>query len=152
MTARQGGIMISMTNPPAPPGARRGAMPLAAIAEVFREDLATGRRESDTWRLLYGFADDFRGSDTEGRRWLITAEPALTGHGGLDATLAGMAEFFAGEGGLGVPAWTNGPARFAVPWYFIASATYQHAYVLARTPVAFTRHGVFIAREAFDRA
>lgn len=137
---------------PPPPGTRRGAASLAVIAGQLRDDLAAGRKDSDMWRLLYGFADDFRGSDPDGKRWLIAAEPALTGRGGLDAALAGMAEFFAAEAGQPAPAWVNGPSRFAVPWYFVASAAYQHAYVLARTPVAFTRHGVFIAREAFDRA
>jgi hypothetical protein len=135
-----------------PPGTRRGAVSLAGLAPQIREDLATGRKESDTWRLLYGFADDFRGSSTEGKRWLIGDEPALTGRRGLDAALAGMAEFFAGEAGLPVPAWVNGESRVAVPWYFVASSTWQHAYVLARTPAAFKAHGVFIAREVFDRA
>jgi hypothetical protein len=135
------------------PHLSRGAVSLAGIALRFRDDLASGRPEPDMWRLLYGFADDFRGSDETGKRSLIAQEPPLTGHQGLDATLAGMAEFFAREAGMSSPPpWVSAPSRFAEPWYWIASHTWQHAYVLTRTPIVFKRHGVFIARENFDRA
>jgi hypothetical protein len=130
---------------------RRGAQSLAELAETMREDLAAGQ-EQDALRLIFGFADDFRGSSDAGKALLIADEPAPTGGSGFDALLAGAAEFFAREAGLPAPAWVNGPRRFAVPWYFVAASTGLHAYVLAHTPVTFGRHGVFMAEEVFDRA
>ncbi|HTQ90274.1 MAG TPA: hypothetical protein VMK84_12360 [Streptosporangiaceae bacterium] len=130
---------------------RRGALTLARIAGIARDDFAAGR-ERDAWRLLFGFADDFRASSGTGKVALIADEPAPTGHRGFDAALAGAAEFFAGEAGLPVPGWVNGPGRYALPWFFVTSRPAFHAYVLAHTPIEFTAHGVFMAREVFDRA
>jgi hypothetical protein len=63
----------------------------------------------------------------------------------------GVAEFFAIEGALVAPAWVNGPGRFVEPWWFVTSRQAFHAYVLANTPAVLARHGVFMAREVFDR-
>ena len=123
---------------------RRGAESLAALASAIAEDLADDR-ESEALRLLFGFADDFRGSSRPGRIALIAAEPPTTGDPRFDAVLAGAAEFFASEAGLAAPAWVEEPGRFLEPWWF-------DAYTLAHTPAAFARHGVFMAREVFDRA
>jgi hypothetical protein len=133
-------------------GIRRGTSSLAMIAETMREDIATGVPESDSVRLLFGFADEFRGSDQAGKAALIADEPAPTGDRKFDAALAGEAEYFADEADLAPPVWVNGVGRFAEPWFFVAGMPAMHAYVLARTPVAFKRHGVFMAREVFDRA
>jgi transcriptional regulator with XRE-family HTH domain len=135
----------------AAPRVRRGASSLHELAPVIRDDLADGR-ESDARRLIFGFADDFRGSSRPGRLALIEEEPALTGHAGFDAALAGLAEFFAAEADIPSPSWVNGPGRFAEPWWFVATRPAFHAYTLANTPAVFVRHGVFIAREVFDRA
>jgi len=83
---------------------------------------------------------------------LIEEEPALTGDAGFDAALAGMAEFFAAEADISAPSWVNEPARFVEPLWFVATRPAFHAYTLANTPAVFARHGVFIAREVFDRA
>lgn len=131
---------------------RRGTSSLAMIAETIRNDIASGVPETDSVRLLFGFADDFRGSDEAGKAALMEQEPPPTGDRKFDAALAGEAEFFAREAGLPAPPWVNGPERFATPWYFIASMSGLHAYVLAHTPIVFKRHGVFIPREAFNRA
>lgn len=133
------------------PRVRRGAASLAELANTIGEDLKQGR-ERDALRLLFGFADDFRGSTRPGRIALLRDEPPLTGDVRFDAALAGVAELFAAEGTIPVPAWVNGPERFAEPWWFVASRPAFHAYTLARTPAVFARHGVFVAREVFDRA
>jgi hypothetical protein len=130
---------------------RRGASSLAELAETMREDLAEGR-EQDALRLIFGFADDFRGSSRRGKALLIAAEPPPTGDGGFDAALAGAAEFFADEAGLPIPAWVDTPGRFAEPWFFVAPSVGLHAYVLAHTPIEFAGHGVFMAEEVFQRA
>ena len=132
------------------PRVRRGAASLAELAQTIAEDLDRGR-EDDALRLLFGFADDFRGSSRPGRLWLVRDEPPGTGDARFDAALAGVAELFAAEGAIPVPAWVNGAGRFVEPWWFVASRPAFHAYTLANTPAVFARHGVFVAREVFDR-
>ncbi|HZL49031.1 MAG TPA: helix-turn-helix transcriptional regulator [Solirubrobacteraceae bacterium] len=133
------------------PRMRRGAAPLANLATTIRHDLAGGE-EQNAIRLLFGFADDFRGSSRPGRSALIAAEPPATGDRRFDAALAATAEFFAAEGGIAVPDWVEGPDRFVEPWWFVTSRPAFHAYTLSHTPAVFARHGVFIAREVFTRA
>jgi transcriptional regulator with XRE-family HTH domain len=133
------------------PRVRRGAASLAELSQTIEEDLEHGH-EQDALRLLFGFADDFRGSSRPGRIALLEHEPPGTSDARFDAALAGVAEFFASEGAISAPAWVNGPGRFVEPWWFLASRPAFHAYTLANTPAVFARHGVFIAREVFDRA
>jgi transcriptional regulator with XRE-family HTH domain len=133
------------------PRIRRGAAPLDELARIFIDDLALDR-EQDALRLLFGFADDFRGSSRPGKTSLIQNEPAATGDARFDAALAGVAEFFAREGEVQTPSWVDAPSRFVEPWWFVASKPAFDAYTLAHTPAVFARHGVFIAREVFDRA
>jgi transcriptional regulator with XRE-family HTH domain len=132
------------------PRTRRGAMSLADLAPVIASDLQESH-ERDAARLLFGFADDFRGSSRPGGIALIQEEPPPTGDARFDAALAGIAELFAAEGEIPVPPWVNGPTRFVEPWWFLASRPAFHAYTLAHTPAVLARHGVFIAREVFDR-
>jgi transcriptional regulator with XRE-family HTH domain len=133
------------------PRVRRGAASLAELAQTIAEDLEHDR-ERDALRLLFGFADDFRGSSRPGRLALLTDEPPPTGAARFDAALAGAAEFFADESAIPAPRWVDGPMRFVEPWWFVASRPAFHAYTLANTPAVFARHGIFIAREVFDRA
>ena len=133
------------------PRIRRGAASLAELARTIEQDL-DGGRERDALRLLFGFADDFRGSSRPGAIELIDQEPAPTGDERFDAALAGVAEFFASERGLAAPSWVDQPGRFVEPFWFVASRPEFEAYTLANTPAAFARHGVLIAREVFDRA
>jgi hypothetical protein len=124
---------------------------LKQLAQTIAEDLGEDR-ERDTLRLLFGFADDFRASSRPGRIALLREEPPPTGDARFDAALAGTAEFFAREGAIAAPSWVDEPNRFVEPWWFAASKPAFDAYTLAHTPAVFARHGVFIAREVFDRA
>jgi transcriptional regulator with XRE-family HTH domain len=132
------------------PRIRRGAASLAELAQTIDEDLRNDR-ERDALRLLFGFADDFQGSSRPGRIALLRDDPPPTGDARFDAGLAGMAEFFASKGPIAAPAWVDGPSRFVEPWWFVATRPAFHAYTLATTPAVFARHGVFVAREVFDR-
>ena len=133
------------------PRVRRGAESLEEIAQVMRGDLESGQ-EDDALRLVFGFADDFRGSSRPGKIALLREEPPPTGDPRFDAALAGTAEFFAREAQIAAPSWVEGPGRFVEPWWFVSSRPALDAYVLQHTPAVFARHGVFIAREVFDRA
>jgi transcriptional regulator with XRE-family HTH domain len=133
------------------PRVRRGAASLAELAQTIRDDLEHGQ-EHDALRLLFGFADDFRASSRPGRIALLQDEPPPTGDARFDAVLAGVAELFAAESVIPAPAWVEEPERFVEPWWFVASRPAFHAYTLANTPAVIARHGVFMAREVFDRA
>jgi transcriptional regulator with XRE-family HTH domain len=132
------------------PVTRRGAASLAELVPQITDDLGAGEEQA-ALRLLFGFADDFRGSSGPGRRALIAEPPPPTGDARFDAALAGSAEFFAAEARMWPPSWVQAGERFVEPWWFVASRTEFHAYTLARTPATFARHGVFIAGEVFDR-
>jgi transcriptional regulator with XRE-family HTH domain len=133
------------------PRVRRGAESLEQLAPLISEDLERNR-ERDALRLLFGFADDFRGSSRPGRIALLNDRPPPTGDARFDAALAGAAEFFSREGVLVPPSWVDDADRFIEPWWFATSKPGLEAYTLAHTPAVFARHGVFIAREVFDRA
>jgi transcriptional regulator with XRE-family HTH domain len=133
------------------PRTRRGARSLSAVAATMATDLRE-ENEGDALRLLFGFADDYRGSSRPGKISLMCDEPPTTGARRFDAALAGAAEYFAREAGLAPPAWVDQPSRFVEPWWLVSSAPALDAYVLSHTPATFARHGVFIAREVFDRA
>jgi transcriptional regulator with XRE-family HTH domain len=133
------------------PRVRRSAESLEEIAQIMREDLSAGQ-EDDALRLVFGFADDFRGSSRPGRIALLRDEPPPTGDPRFDAALAGTAEFFAAEAEIAAPSWVDGLGRFVEPWWFVSSRPAFDAYALQHTPAVFARHGVFIAREVFDRA
>jgi len=132
------------------PRMRRGASSLADLVTTLAQDLASDDEQS-ALRLVFGFADDFRGSSRPGQIALIEEEPGLTADSRFDALLAATAEFFATESSLPIPEWTNGSTRFVEPWWFVASRPAFHAYTLAHTPAVFVRHGIFVAREVFDR-
>jgi transcriptional regulator with XRE-family HTH domain len=133
------------------PRIRRGAASLAGLSPTIHQDLEENR-EQDALRLLFGFADDFRGSSRPGAIELIAEEPAATGDSRFDAMLAGVAEFFAAERAIPAPGWVERPNRFVEPLWFVSSRPEFDAYTLANTPATFTRHGVLVAREVFDRA
>jgi hypothetical protein len=118
---------------------------------MIAEDLLE-QQERDALRLLFGFADDFRGSSRAGKIALLDEEPPSTGDARFDAALAGAAEFFSREADIPAPSWVDGSNRFVEPWWFVTSRPAFEAYTLAHTPAVFARHGVFIAREVFDRA
>lgn len=132
------------------PRVRRGAASLEQLSPEIEQELARGR-ERDALRMIFGFADDFRGSPRAGQAMLLSEEPPLTGDRRFDAALAGTAEFFAREAAIPAPRWVDGPQRFVEPWWFVSSKSSLDAYTLAHTPAVFARHGVFIAREVFDR-
>lgn len=135
----------------AQPRIRRRAASLQQLAPAIEDELRQGR-EQDALRMIFGFADDFRASSRAGRIALLRDEPPSTADRRFDAVLAGAAEFFAREASIPAPAWVDGSERFVEPWWFVSSRSAFDAYVLAHTPAVFARHGVFIAREVFDRA
>ena len=132
------------------PRVRRGAVPMARIAEQM-VPLLHEEGVSGAWRRLLDFVDDFRGSSTAGQRWLVRDEPRLCGDVRVDAAIGGIVDFLCNEAGLVPPRWTIGPNRMSEPWWFVAGLPGFEAMALRDTPVALARHGVFVNEGAFDR-
>ena len=132
------------------PRVRRGAMTISEAA-ISVGEMVEGEGPRKAWRALLDFVDDFRGSSTAGRVWLVTASPAPTGHRGLDAGIAGLIEFLCEEGDIPYPAWTDETERFVEPWWFVSGLRGFQAMALRDTPVPLARHGVFVNEGAFDR-
>jgi transcriptional regulator with XRE-family HTH domain len=132
------------------PKARRGAVPMIDVGREIAK-IATEEGGSGVWRRLLDFVDDFRGSSTAGKRWLVNEEPALVGDVRFDAALAGVVDFLCNESDLAPPAWTAGPDRLAQPFWFVSGLPGFEAMALRDTPVALGRHGVFVNEGAFER-
>jgi len=133
-----------------PTGLRRGALPLARLAEKIRDAIMSGD-EKTAWRWVIGFLDDFRGSSPQGSVFLVSEPPAIIGDARYDATLAALAEHLCTEAGLPIPSWTWEDARMAKPWWFPAGLPGFEAMALRDSPIAFKRHGVFLTERALDR-
>ncbi|MEX1045955.1 MAG: helix-turn-helix transcriptional regulator [Actinomycetota bacterium] len=132
------------------PRVRRGAQPISEAAREVKELLEDAGLEA-AWRRLLDFIDDFRGSPVAGKRWLVTEEPSPTGDLRFDAAIAAVVDFLSAEASLSAPEWTDGPERFARPWWFVAGLPGLEATALRDSPIAFARHGVFVNEGAFDR-
>lgn len=64
------------------PAVRRGAVPLSEVSGHVKHFLP---KKDVAWRPLLDFVDDFRGSTTAGKRWLVADEPPTTGDARFDA-------------------------------------------------------------------
>lgn len=132
------------------PKVRRGAAPIADVGEQIAE-LLTDEGEASAWRRLLDLVDDFRGSPTAGKRWLVEAAPVRCGDRRFDAAIAALAEFLCAEAGLPYPTWTDDAWRFAEPWWFVSGLSGFEAAALRDSPISFARHGVFVNEGAFIR-
>lgn len=133
------------------PKVRRGARSLAELAPVMAQDIErNGPR--DAWNDALDFVDDYRGSSTAGRASLIAERPDITGDTRVDALIAALAEFVSTEAGVPIPAWSWEAGRRTEPWWFVAGGppAFQN-WALQEAPASFSRRGLFISKEAFDR-
>ncbi len=132
------------------PKVRRGAVPIAEVADQVTVLLADDGQVS-AWRRLLDFVDDFRGSPTAGKRWLLQDAPSSCGDRRFDAAIAALAELLCSEAELPYPVWTDDPERFAEPWWFVSGLRGFEAMALRDSPISFARHGVFVNEGAFTR-
>lgn len=132
------------------PKVRRGAVPIVEVANQVTALLAD-EGQASAWRRLLDFVDDFRGSPTAGKRWLVGDVPASCGDRRFDAALAALVEFLCTEAGLPYPTWTDEKERFAEPWWFVSGLRGFEAMALRDSPISFVRHGVFVNEGSFTR-
>ncbi|MCL4445692.1 MAG: hypothetical protein M1134_02280 [Actinobacteria bacterium] len=132
-------------------GVRRGALPIAQVAERIARSLKEGQ-ERTAWRWLMQFIDDFSGSSPRGRASLVRDPPTeFTGDRRYDAALAALVEHLCVKFDVTIPSWTDDPRCFAEPWWFVAGLPGYRAVALRDSPISFKRHGVFVTKNALDR-
>jgi hypothetical protein len=129
--------------------ARRAAADARAL-------LGTGAPLAEIWRhgilqLLDWYQGVLRRDGVAAAAELFAAEPAPTGHDGVDAAFAALAEHLARRDGWAIPSWTDGPSRETLHFWFIDDLPGLRAWALRESPAAFRRRGVFIGENALER-
>lgn len=99
--------------------------------------------------LLREFLDTFYLSE-EGRREATRAVPEHV-RPIPDAYLAAVAEHLCLRYRLPTPAWTEEPHRFLHEPYFAGGFESLKAILLAESPLAFRRRGIFVSKDALSR-
>ncbi|MDO8392312.1 MAG: hypothetical protein Q7V57_17700 [Actinomycetota bacterium] len=110
----------------------------------------------DLWRFgVLQFLDDYesvrRHHGVSPAAALLTGEPDLTGHSGVDAAFAALACWLADHDGWTAPSWALSDARAAQPWWFVTDSAYGRAWAMAQSPAQFRIRGVFITDTALQR-
>jgi len=121
------------------------AMTLAQLASLLAR-----ARESDRWRLIAEFLEEYRWEPVERRHDLLADEPPSVGEERWDVLLAALAEHLAARDSRGAPRWSE-PRRLRRFWFpFNTRAARVDAIVHA--PAAFRRRGVFLSAHELDVA
>lgn len=89
------------------------------------------------------------GPATTERIWVD--EPPPTGDAGLDAFLAGLAEYLAERAGLDGPAWAEHSRRFLSTFWFPHEHTDFDAIALRDSPGPFRRRNVYVHPSSLER-
>ncbi len=106
-------------------------------------ELMAGRSESDRWRLVAEFLEEYRWEPRITRILLFADEPGSTGDTRWDVFLAGLAEHLSAQDGQAAPPWSE-PRSLRRFWFpFNSPAARVDAVVHA--PAAFRRRGVYVA-------
>lgn len=87
----------------------------------------------------------------ESRTAAIEAEPPPTGDPRADAYLGALAEHLAAVHDLPRPAWCTDPSRFLDRWWFTSDVPGFRALLIAESPAAFRRRGIFVSAGSLER-
>ncbi len=117
-----------------------------SLAEVAHRNLAGDPFDP----LVREFLDGFYLSGLAEREKRLYAEPEKLGpiH---DAFLAAVAEHLSLRHRLPTPEWTEEPHRFLHEPHFAGGLESLKAILLAESPLAFRRRGLFVSRDALSR-
>ncbi|RZS39123.1 hypothetical protein EV193_104336 [Herbihabitans rhizosphaerae] len=145
-------------------GWRQEALPMAVHAARFLSSRAytehfrssRGERSTALWRFaVLQMLDAYRsvlrcdGAVAAGAMW--ETEPPATGHAGVDASFAALAEYLADRDGWAAPEWSNDPARVAEPPWYVTDLPRQRERADVESPEPFRRRGVFITADGLRR-
>jgi len=110
--------------------------------------LASTERDSQRWRFVAEFLEEYRHEPEPERARLLAQEPPSTGDEHWDMFLAALAEHLSTRDGRREPAWAQ-DRRLRTFWFpFDTSATRADAIVHA--PAAFRRRGIFVAPQELE--
>jgi hypothetical protein len=121
------------------------AMTLADLARLLR-----GEDQSDWWRLVAEFLEEYRWEPVEHRSQLLISEPASTGDERWDVLLAALAEHLAARDGHGAPGWSE--RRRLRRFWFPFNTPAARADAVVHAPAAFRRRGVFVSAHELEVA
>ncbi|HEX9694951.1 MAG TPA: hypothetical protein VGB64_01395 [Actinomycetota bacterium] len=127
----------------------------AMAPERFRETLA-GIPEKLRGGIPFtvavkDFLDEFSFRPHEIRQGAIDERPDLIGVVHQDAFLGAVAEHLAGVHALTCPAWAAEPQRFSERFWFSSDVKGFRALLIATSPAAFRRRGLFVSPRALSR-
>lgn len=121
------------------------AMSLAGLGSLLRSIA-----DSQRWRLVSEFLEEYSWESSAERFALLEAEPGSTGNEQWDVFLAALAEHLAARDNLGAPEWAEKRSlrRFWFPFNTRAARTDA----LVHAPAAFRRRGVYVAAQELEVA
>lgn len=122
-------------NPPPDRAFTQSAAEVARRVAAGEPFLPAVRDLLDEWQLL--------GSDTQRVR-ALAEEPPPTGDPRADAYLGALAEHLSAAHDLVRPSWACATERFLDRFWFLSDVMGFRAVLLARSPAAFRRRGIFV--------
>lgn len=105
--------------------------------------LLVGRDDTQRWRLIAEFLEEYGWEPPEHRVDLLTQEPPSTGDERWDVFLAALTEHLAAKDGCGAPAWVE--RRTLRRFWFPFNTPAARVDAVVHAPAAFRRRGVFIS-------
>lgn len=106
--------------------------------------------ESERWRLVAEFLEEYRWEPAPHRTALLATEPAPTGDTRWDVFLAALAEHLAARDGQAAPAWAE--PRSLRRFWFPFNTPAARADAIVHAPAAFRRRGVYVAAQELEVA
>ncbi|MGH9092339.1 MAG: helix-turn-helix transcriptional regulator [Acidimicrobiales bacterium] len=121
----------------------------AAAREVRRRlgepSTEPSAREDAALRAVIDLRDALQRASPGERHRLVADRPVLTGDRRWDAFVAGVVEEICTAAAEPPPAWTQEPARFVRPFWYLSTLTAFHDWEVETAPAALVRHGVLAA-------
>ena len=130
-----------------------GPQGVQAYRPATLADLAgwlAGAAESERWRLVVEFLEEYRHELAADRWELLADEPTSAGDEHWDVLLAALAEHLAARDGRGAPPWAEN--RRLRQFWFPYDTRAARVDALVHAPAAFRRRGVFIAAHDLEVA
>lgn len=112
--------------------------------------MLVGADESQRWRLIAEFLEEYRWEPADVRPGLLAEEPSGTGDERWDVFLAALAEYLAARDGRGAPTWVE--RRSLRRFWFPFNTRAARVDALVHAPAAFRRRGVYVAAQELEVA
>jgi hypothetical protein len=109
-----------------------------------------GAEQSQRWRLIAEFLEDYKWEPSAQRFSLLVEEPGGTDDERWDVLLAGLAEHLAARDGRSAPPWVE--RRSLRQFWFPFNTRAARVDALVHAPAAFRRRGVYVAPQELDVA